>query len=432
MGFGPRGAAVSVGAGEAIEGQAARVSPHLPEGVKADLVFDLNLGVAVELALEAMAFGAPEEADLLEALSEIFALDELAIHSASGIGSDFRHEVTYAPNYGAALRSRGLIPEQGIQRKHLRAVPKDALWADVVRLDWGAAIEMVLAAAADPLADIGIEDPIEYVTQLTGIHIERDLLDHLGSTFGLYASDTTGGGGLASMVAFLEVTDADGLRPLVERMQSLVNGIGLAEADGYVQVRRWENNGIACLSLTFPGLPIPIELSMALTEDLLVIGATPRALVTALEQARGTSPNLLDNEHFQASAALDPIGSYRVTFFDTPRAVRDGYGFVSLVTSALANATRSRRDESRDAGIIMPSFHDLMKGAVAWTQITQVDTEDLLIRTRSDPSVLTTASQIAGVYSANALPLVAALATFGFAQESGLGQAGTPLRLEDW
>ena len=80
----------------------------------------------------------------------------------------------------------------------------------------------------------------------------------------------------------------------------------------------------------------------------------------------------------------------------------------------------------------MPSFHDLMKGAVAWTQITQVDTEDLLIRTRSDPSVLTTASQIAGVYSANALPLVAALATFGFAQESGLGQAGTPLRLEDW
>ena len=79
----------------------------------------------------------------------------------------------------------------------------------------------------------------------------------------------------------------------------------------------------------------------------------------------------------------------------------------------------------------MPAYHDLSNGPKAWAQITHVDSDDILVRTRSDASVLTMASVIAGSYSANVLPFIAPFAALGFAQEQGFGQAPARLRIED-
>ena len=410
IGFGPQGTALSFRAGEPSAGKATRSSSHLPEGTRADIVLDLNLEPAVDLALEVLSVTAPDAADFMEALTNIFALDEFTLHLASGVDANFRHGIAHFPGLAATLRERGLVPEQGIQAEHLGVIPKDAFWFDVMRVNLSAVFDIFLAVLPDSLPGERIPDPVEFFTQLTGVHLERDLLDHLGSTFGWYVSETTGANGLASLVAFLEVTDSAGLRPLLERLEGLINGVGLAEANGYVQARRWEHQGIACTTLATPGIPVPLELSLALSDNLLILGATPRTLVTALDQVASRDTSILDNENFQASAALDPIGSYRVAFINMPNMMSDGYGTMSFLTSALANASRSRRDESRDAGIIMPAYRDLFDGAKAWVEITHAGPEDIHVRTRSDPSLLSIASCLASFHEVS-LPALSLLAT---------------------
>lgn len=388
VGFGPRGDTVTVGIGTLFDGPADHSAPLLPSGVAADFIARVDVSSVSDLVLENMSMGAPEEAAIAEQIVSLLALDELTVHVESGSDGTHTHTVWSMPDYGAALHARGVLPDAGISLAHLKAVPVDALWASLVRIELQGVLDLVIAATADMLADEGVDDPIEMFTQVSGIHIERDILDHLGATFGMYASDTTGGGGLASTVAFLEVTDPAGLLPFLERMQGLANGIGFAEADGYVQVRGWERNGTRCWTLTFPGLPVPLEISMALSGDLLMFGATPMALVMAMDQASGASSSLLDHPGFRASLAGDPAGSYGIGFVDTPRTIRDGYGVMSLAASALVNGTRSMRDETRDAGMIMPPYHELMQGAQATASVLRLVEGDLISYGRSDASML--------------------------------------------
>lgn len=388
LGFGPRGNAVSVGVGNAFDGPLEVAAPQLPGGIEPDMLARIDVSGMSDLVLENMAMAAPEESELAEKIIGLLALDELTIHYASGADDTHTHGVMSMPGYGAALRARGVLPEQGIAAAHLKAVPVDATWASLVRIDLQGVLDLALAATADLLAANGVEDPVEMFTQVSGIHIERDVLDHLGGTFGMYASDTTGGGGLASMVAFVEVASPAGLLPFLERMQGLANGIGFAEAEGYVQVRGWERGGTRCWTLTFPGLPVPLELSMALSGDLLVFGATPMALGLAMDQAAGAGSSLLDHPGFRAALPGEAAGSYSVGFMDTPRMVRDGYGLLTLAASALANGTRSRRDETRDAGSILPPYHELMKGAQATVSVLRMDAGDLVNHTRSDASMM--------------------------------------------
>ncbi len=387
VGFGPHGDAVTLGVGTLFEGPVDLSAPLLPSGVAPNMIARLDVSSISDLVLENMSMAAPEEAAIAEQVVSLLALDELSMHLESGSDDTHTHTMWTMPGYGAALRTRGVLPETGISLAHVKAVPVDALWASLVRVELQGVLDLALAATADLLAAEGIDDPVEMFTQVSGIHIERDILDHLGATFGMYASDTTGGGGLASTVAFLEVTDPAGLLPFLERMQGLANGIGFAEADGYVQVRGWEREGTRCWTLTFPGLPVPLEVSMALSGDLLMFGATPMALVTAMDQAAGASTSLLEHPGFRASIAGDPAGSFGIGFIDTPRTIRDGYSAMSMVASALVNGTRSLRDETRDAGMIMPSYHELMNGAQATASVLRLVDGDLISYGRSDASM---------------------------------------------
>ena len=75
------------------------------------------------------------------------------------------------------------------------------------------------------------DDPVMLLQQNTGFHLYRDFIDPMGAVCGLYASDTTGGGGLLSMVAFVELADAAAWRSTQSRVEDMIDKLGRIETE---------------------------------------------------------------------------------------------------------------------------------------------------------------------------------------------------------
>jgi hypothetical protein len=102
-----------------------------------------------------------------------------------------------------------------------------------------------------------------------------------------------------------------------------------------------------------------------------------------------------------------------ISFLDTPRYLRSGYMPASLLSSALANAVRSRSDASRDPGLVLPPFHELALGAKAMLTVSYVQGDDIVQHSFLDHSFMVNMVGLAGyVIDGPILPLM------------GLGAAG--------
>src|SRR4029077_20108879 len=112
------------------------------------------------------------------------------------------------------------------------------------------------------------------------------IVAHLGETIGMYSSDTTGGGGLMSMVAFVEVKNADGLNQTMARIRGMLNQIGQQQAKGYVRIGERDLGGQKVMTLTFPGIPIPLEVCWGVADGYLYAAASPNAFLAAVQQGK--------------------------------------------------------------------------------------------------------------------------------------------------
>src|SRR5215510_8586593 len=52
-------------------------------------------------------------------------------------------------------------------------------------------------------------------------------------------------------------------------------------SDGHVRIRQWSHAGATLNTLTFPGLPVPLEVTGGFQGDWLVLGMTPQAVISA-------------------------------------------------------------------------------------------------------------------------------------------------------
>ncbi|MFT7678387.1 MAG: hypothetical protein ACI8QC_002377 [Planctomycetota bacterium] len=442
LGFGPRGSSMSMSLGAPFPDGGDLSTPDLPEGVTPHLLMRVDVGAMVDMGLEALPMFDPKAAEVAETVVSMLGLDELSISAACGADEHRGYSVARLPGFGAAMQSRGLMSEKGLSAASLRMVPVDAHFANIGQVNLQGILDLLLAIVDEPLTANGVEDPIEMLAEMTGVHLENDLIAHLGQTIGMYTSDTTGGGGIASTVLFMEVTNSAGLRGLIEQLIGLANGIAMAEAEGYVQVRPWGHNGTQYWSLTFPGIPVPVEPTVVLTDNMLFVCATPGAAVAAVTQAAGNGPSLLDNEGFRAQLPANPEGSYNVVFLDTPRFLSAGYGLVSMGTSALVNGTRSRTDDSRDAGIVMPLYHELAAGALPIVGVDTIEDGDLVSRSHTDASLLVNITGISGYYLSNPamfLPAALLLAGAGVREQQmatmqayEIEEASKPVPVEDY
>ena len=71
-----------------------------------------------------------------------------------------------------------------------------------------------------------------------------DVLMNIGDRGMYYQSESTGGGGLTSMVILLELRDAAGMAKAHAKLVDRLNELAADEIDGYARVQTWDNNGV--------------------------------------------------------------------------------------------------------------------------------------------------------------------------------------------
>ncbi len=303
-----------------------------------------------------------------------------------GLASD--HALVHSVVSGwAALGDGSVVPP--LDPADFARVPADATFVRLFQLR-----PRMLLALAEVLEAGAGQRAGETLHPLLGADL-GELLDLFGPSAGVFASLSTGGGGLASGVAFLDVTDAARVEALLERLAGLVDAAARGPAQGRVAVRTWEHAGARARTLAFPGLPVPFELSLAVHADALLVALHPRALIAALEvQASGRS--LLDHPRLAPLVSEWPEDAVSFGFLDAPLWLDRGYGNACAVSAALANALRSPYAPAREPGSLLPSFAALRRGArpsVSWSRLVG---DDLVGTTSFDRSFVANATVMLG------------------------------------
>ena len=380
-------------------------------GVKAVYQFHLD-GQGMMDLINTVAGMAPNPSfkEQLQAFMEQMAEGDIYLDIAGGFKDGRALSVTKMTNFKElqgilAQHAPGFAPGLGfISPDLLKSVPVDARMASAANQDVKAIINGSLQQAAN--ASQGQFDPETVFAQVqmqVGIHPIHDFIDYLGSNWVSYTSDSTGGGGWMSLVFLNEGVDSDGLQATFDKLSNMANAIGSSQAMGYVRCQAWDGDqwktrGLkAGYTLTFPGLPVPFELSMGLTDNSLVAALTPQAVRTAALQATGQRRgSILNNPRFAESFSEKLKQVNKVSFIDTEASLARGYPMAQLFGTAVANFVRSPIDPARDPGMVVPTYDDLARGARGAIQMAYIDGEDYVLVSSSDASWLVNIAGISG------------------------------------
>lgn len=366
-----------------------------------------TLTPAVTLGQQMMGDGMPIVEQVLGELESagLVGEDAISVDFQSGYTAD--ESVTHvrindARRYASALG----LPTETLTASDLGVIPRDAVIASIAKMDFDHVIETL-----DALEEYGvpISEGLDQFEDMTGVDLRNDVLATIGGTAAFYLSDSTGGGGLLSSVMLLEIDDRATFASAHNKLVDFLHD-SLAEtpAGDYIRLQAWRSGGTELMSLRFRGIPVPLEITYALTDRWLIVGATPQAVVAAAAQARGEGDDgLLANDAFRRSFQTDQRVT-SITFLDNARLGHQGYAMVSLLGSALANGVRSPHSE-REPGMVVPAYWDLMEGARATVEFSYWDGDDFVNQTHSDRSILVQASGAGGAVATFA-PIVAAVA----------------------
>lgn len=295
-------------------------------------------------------------------------------------------------------------------------IPADASVAVVGQRDLAGQIEMIEQALLQ-----GGGDPLQQIEDMTGVDIINDVAKCLGSTFGFYMSESTGGQ-LGSIIAFISLDDRARFEQAHSKLVGFANTMlnSPDTARGYVRIRPWQDGETKLFSLSFAGLPVPAEVTWALHGDWLVIGAMPQSTLSATRQIAGKGDKgLRANKSFTAVIPADKeLNAF--SFVDTPRIMKDGYQYVSLMGAAVANAARSPSNPQREPGLVVPPLNELREGARPMYTISYWKGNDYITESHADRSVLVNACGIGGAVS----PFVP-LITFAVGAASAAGNSFT-------
>ncbi|MEX2217334.1 MAG: hypothetical protein WD749_01125 [Phycisphaerales bacterium] len=332
--------------------------------------------------------------------------------------------VVHAALQGAGTFADTLgLPRQPLNRADLAAIPSDAIYASLSRSggSWLAkAIENGKAQSEE------FAEGLAQFVEMTGVDPEADILGALGDVSGFYMSDSTGGGGLGSSVLMFAVKDRAKLLGSFTKLAGLVNEQAEMHANGYIRIAVVPSRGAAdMITLQFPGIPVPLELTMALTDSWLLLSPTPQGAMVAANQARGQGDGGLPSNPAFASAMPKDAAATSISFSDTARHLPLGYTLVSMAGSAIANGVRSPSDESRSPGLLVPTYPDLKRGARASVLFSYWKGDDYIFESHGDRSLLVNATSAVGSLSrfVSMFTIPAAIGAIQGAQEAARGRA---------
>ncbi|MEM9382619.1 MAG: hypothetical protein AAGB93_21885 [Planctomycetota bacterium] len=372
----------------------------------------MDLGGYLEF-MEALVMqsGAPLEVGIAFDVLDRIGLMDCTLEVATASDASASRTVALVTELGGRMRDAGLLPAEGLAAAHLAPVPADATWMSVERFDMAAAFRALNGLVSELMQQAGGGgDAAEMLASITGFDLEDGLFGALGDTYGVYASHSTGGGGLTSTVLFVSLRDAEALLETKEGIEELLNGQAALHARGYVSARTWTHGDGEYTTLTFPGLPVPMEPTIALTEEWLVVAATPQAALGAMAQIESGDAGIA--AHPGIAPLLTGGAKNAITYFDTEHYARRGYGATSLLMSGVSNAMRSRVDATRDPGPLLPTFGVFVEGIRPTIGHGEVHGENYVSVSVGDASNAVQCAAFAGILQDYApllaLPLLAA------------------------
>ncbi len=357
----------------------------LPAGATPVMSFRADLSMISGMLMPFIEMEDPRLAETINATGWV-GPDAPTIEAASGYTDDASLFIARVRNARAAMAASGVDPEVTFLPAHLRAVPGDAV--RVVAFPF--TFESMLAS----LDAAGGAEAVEEVSRELGVDVRAQIIDNLGPRMLVYQSDTTGGGGLFSTVLIAQLQDAGAFADAHRAIVSKVNAMAEQEADGYLRIATREQGGAEVFTLTTPGLPVPLELSWAVANGTLIAAASPASLDAALAQMADPAQSILDNPMFQQAVGgmMPDGGASSISYADTPRLARRGYGFASLLASGIANATRSPADPDRVSRSLMPLFNEFAEGIRPSATVSGWDGDDFVTRMVADRSMLVLAA----------------------------------------
>lgn len=314
-----------------------------------------------------------------------FGEDAVIVEFAAGADDEQMHFISRLIGAKRAMANAGTTPEL-FTGSDLRAIPADAVRVSAMQTNIGAALQSVETAMA-----MSGEDYLAEFNAEVGVDLMDDVLANIGDRVIYYQSETTGGGGLLSAVALIDLRDAGRLGRAHQKLVDKLNELAEDNIDGYARVQRRSFGGAEIFTMTAPGLPIPIEPSWAIHGERLVIALSPVSIEAALAQlSPRASGSVMDNPQFKAAvlSRMPREGAASVNYIDAPRMAAKGYGLTNMLTSAIANAARSPSEPGRVQGALMPQFTSFVRGVQPMGSLSVWDGDDLVTRYSGDRSIL--------------------------------------------
>jgi general secretion pathway protein G len=388
---GARGSAFVVAWGEPRDELVVRAGLGLPSGVEPAFALELDLGALLARLVEAAPPDDPPGELIVRQLQALGALgpDGLAYALALGHGPDRTHFAARCRNWVGMSRRTGSLAGVPLPADALRLVPGDATLAVLAQGEPRGLLWAVQAMEQE--AEVGL---LAALADGFGIDLAADVLEPLGTTSGFYLADTTGGGGLASAVAFVTVDDEVRLARTLEVLTDALNARAARALEGHVRVRAFEAGGVRCLGLEFPGLPVPFAPALALGGGHLFVAATPQALEAALAHVQARTGGLGERADVRPLASMTDVQS--VLFADVPALVRAHYGATTMLAAMLTNFLRSPADSEREPGPVLPPYLELVAGARPTILVARIEGEDLVVSGTADRSAMVQVAAAAG------------------------------------
>lgn len=183
------------------------------------------------------------------------------------------------------------VSEEGVGGTALRTVPRDAIMAQLLKLDLARAVASAfdLFERVNPSTAVEARQGLERLGGSIGMNVVKEILEPIGSDWSFFI--VPGGGFIPAMALQVSLDD----RAAFEKAHDRLLGMAVAEAgERAVTVRKINYHGhtIHCLKAGVE-TPLPATPSWCLAKDRLVVTASPQLMKTLL--ARGAGDEGLDS-----------------------------------------------------------------------------------------------------------------------------------------
>lgn len=313
-----------------------------------------------------------------------------------------------------AMKIDGLTPSSTLTAADLQWIPADASIAMIGRQDLAAALNSMIDQYNAQMEAFGVFDDFDFddenddadgmngmvggaaggegeglidqwFAENLGLNLRRDLIAPLGDLVVLQSSRSLGGGLLGGAYV-ITLADAQAMKRSLRRLASMLDELEDARSIGFAMRRRSHPGCDDLYSLSFAGLPVPLQFVVGIGNGALVMGLSPQAVVHAIAQATA-STSIRDHAGFRRMGALESLkNASGLMWLDTPSLLPGGYPLVLGAATALDSLTLPQSGAATPLHVMPPTLTELQNDAKPSLLVSAYDGDDIVVSYRCDGS----------------------------------------------